>query len=111
MGGILSTVGAFLRVVGSLYQANNGLSSDGRNDVLVYLLVLFGQCSSAMSYPIYVNLVAALASDWFPIHERDMATAIASLFNPLGNALGQIIPPLVVKASSGICFFTTSSRL
>ena len=37
-----------------------------------------------------------------PVSERDLATTVGALFNPLGNALGQVIPPFVVTvATSG----------
>jgi hypothetical protein len=41
----------------------------------------------------YNSLPPALAAAWFSISERDIATAIGSLFNPLGNAAGQVLNP------------------
>ena len=40
-----------------------------------------------------------MAANWFPVSERDLATTICALFNPLGNAVGQVVPPFVVTAA------------
>lgn len=53
--------------------------------------MLFGQILAALAGPMYNSLPPALAAAWFSISERDIATAIGSLFNPLGNAAGQVI--------------------
>ncbi len=58
--------------------------------------MLFGQLLAALAGPMYNSLPPALAAGWFSIAERDIATAIGSLFNPLGNAAGQILPPIFV---------------
>ena len=34
----------------------------------------------------------------FPVKERELATTIASLLNPLGNAAGSVVPPIMVNA-------------
>ena len=31
-----------------------------------------------------------VAANWFPVSERDLAVTVGSLFNPLGNAVGQV---------------------
>ena len=45
---------------------------------------------AALAQPMFNSLPVVLAATWFSMSERDVATAIASLFNPLGNALGQV---------------------
>jgi hypothetical protein len=45
---------------------------------------------AAIAQPMFNSLPVVLAATWFSMSERDVATAIASLFNPLGNALGQV---------------------
>eukprot|EP01034_Spumella_vulgaris_P022758 gene22758-28917_t len=55
---------------------------------------------AALAYPMYVNLPAAIASTWFPVNERDMSTTIGALFNPIGNAAGQVIPAFIVYQKS-----------
>jgi hypothetical protein len=52
--------------------------------------MLLGQMLASLAGPMYNSLPPALAAAWFSISERDIATAIGSLFNPLGNAAGQV---------------------
>jgi hypothetical protein len=55
--------------------------------------MLIGQMLASLAGPMYNSLPPALAAAWFSISERDIATAIGSLFNPLGNAAGQVLNP------------------
>jgi hypothetical protein len=66
---------------------------DGGN----YGFQLTGQCFASIAQPLFLNLVTAIATAWFPLSERDLATTLATLLNPLGSALGQIIPILIVS--------------
>lgn len=52
--------------------------------------MILGQSLAALAGPMYNSLPPALAAAWFSLSERDIATAIGSLFNPLGNAAGQV---------------------
>ena len=40
-----------------------------------------------------------MAAQWFPDKQRALATTIGSVANPIGGALGLVIPPLVLKIS------------
>jgi hypothetical protein len=64
---------------------------------------MVGQLLGALAQPIFLSTPAVVAANWFPVSERDIATTVGALFNPLGNALGQVIPPfvVVVAGSSG----------
>ena len=62
-----------------------------------YAIVLFGQCIAALAQPIYTNAPAKLAGSWFPAKEREIATTIASILNPVGNAIGSVVPALMVQ--------------
>lgn len=93
MGGVFSAVGSLLRLLVAVFYSSISAQH-------TYVSMFLAQAIAALSYPIYVNIVAALASTWFPVHERDTATALASLFNPIGNAIGQILPSLIVSPLS-----------
>jgi FLVCR family MFS transporter 7 len=43
-----------------------------------------------------VNLPARVAGDWFPSHERDVATVIATMSNVAGQMVFSLLPPLLV---------------
>ncbi len=65
-----------------------------------YALYFFGQTIAAVAQPMFNSLPASLAAAWFPVNERDIAITIAALFNPLGNAVGQVLPPMFVTENS-----------
>lgn len=89
---MLSFIGSLIRLVGAL--ARESSSSGG-----VYSALFIGQCVGALAQPMFVNIVAYISMLWFPESERDLATTIGSMFSPLGNALGQILPPALVSQS------------
>lgn len=91
-GGVLNTLGALIRYIATLCRTQAG--SWG-----AYTLMMVGQFCGALAQPIYVNLPATMAADWFAVDERDIATTIAALFNPLGAAIGQVLPPMLVTQS------------
>lgn len=90
IGGLLSLVGAVVRVIAVAYRYELGAT-------LSYAFIFIGQSIAALAQPMFVNVPAAVAAKWFPVKEREIATTIASLFNPLGNAFGQVLPPMFVK--------------
>ena len=63
---------------------------------LGYAVCMLGQLVASMAQPIFLSTPAKVAANWFPVSERDLATTVGSLFNPLGNAVGQVVPPMVV---------------
>ena len=64
-----------------------------------YALLLVGQCMAAVAQPLLTNVPAKLAETWFPQSQRDIATTIGALFNPLGNAVGSVIASILVSSS------------
>jgi hypothetical protein len=62
--------------------------------------MLLGQAFAALGQPMFLNSPPAVASIWFPVEEREIATTIGSMFSPIGSAIGQIIPFLLVQQSS-----------
>ena len=90
VGVVLNAVGSVVRL-GSVWGVASGASGVG------YTMVLVGQALPALAQPMFTNLPAKLAGDWFSVSERDMATTIAALSNPLGNALGQVLPTFFVS--------------
>lgn len=94
--GLLSVIGSAIRVLGAYLEPN--ISS-----VVLYMIMFLGQSFAAVGQPLFLNLPAALASAWFPVEERDIATTIGSLFSPLGNAIGQLVSvSLISESNTGI---------
>jgi MFS family permease len=44
----------------------------------------------------------AVIGEWFAVSQRDVATTIAAMFNPIGIAVGQVIPTIIVSADGGM---------
>ncbi len=90
IGGALSVVGSLLRLIATLLQPH-GLSPGA-----TYGIILFGQVLAAVAQPLFLNCPAIISSAWFPPSERDISTSCGSLFSPLGNAVGSVLPVLFV---------------
>jgi MFS family permease len=94
VGAGLTFLGTLIRVAGVAMRDAGTLSGPG-----AYALVFLGQSVAGLAQPIVVNLATAIGSDWFPLAERDTATTMASIFNPVGNAIGSILSPAFVTVS------------
>lgn len=89
IGGGLTASGCCVRWMGSmLYDASN------ISPTASYIFVLLGTCIVALAQPFYLNMPAKIASTWFSVKERDVSTTLGSLANPLGSALGSILPAM-----------------
>jgi len=92
-GGVLTTVGAALRLI-SLYvppASYGGGSGSG-----AYVLLLLGTCLAALAQPLLLNLPPQLAGQWFAVKQRDVVTSLAFMCSPLGNAVGVAVAPAFV---------------
>jgi MFS family permease len=84
-GASIQCLGAILRYVACVVQPSHS-----------FPLLLLGQTLAALAQPVYTNLPAMLSATWFPAQDRALATVAATLANPIGNALGSVVPSLVV---------------
>ena len=94
-GGALTALGGLFRCIG--VAAITTIGSEWS-----YALTLFGQILGAVANPFFMNIPASLASTWFAIDQRDLATAITSMCNPFGDVIGQILPPLLVTKRNDV---------
>ena len=83
----LNAIGGWLRFIACYLPPERGAS---------FGLLLIGQLFGAVAQPFFTNLPARVSADWFTAGHRDGATVVGSMANPIGNALGSIIPALVV---------------
>ena len=65
-------------------------------------LVMFGQILIGLAQPFVLAAPTAYSGLWFSPRGRVSATAIASLANPFGGALGQLINPFLATSPSDI---------
>jgi len=67
-----------------------------------YGVVLFGQIIIGFAQPFVLAAPTRYSNTWFSDTGRVSATAVATLANPLGGALGQLIGPLWATTEQGI---------
>ena len=93
ISGSLTMIGSLLRYIAAVYKNEWGVGS-------TYSVMMLGQTLAGLAQPLVMNAPPAVAAIWFPTDEREMATTIGSMFCPIGGAIGQIIPFLLVTQSS-----------
>ncbi|TKW49294.1 Major facilitator superfamily domain-containing protein 7 [Colletotrichum tanaceti] len=100
----LLLVGNWVRYAGS--HARSGGS---------YPVVMFGQILTGLAQPFVLAAPTRYSDLWFTNRGRVAATALTSLANPLGAALGQLIVPFWVTSpadvSSGVLYVSVISTV
>lgn len=89
---LLVLIGNWIRYAGT--RAAHGHGNFG--------LVVFGQILCGFAQPFVLAAPTRYSNLWFSDRGRVSATAIASLANPFGGALGQLIGPLWGTSTRGI---------
>ncbi|KAM9357359.1 solute carrier family 49 member A3 [Symphorus nematophorus] len=69
---------------------------------VLYAVVMMGQTLGALAQPLIIFTPTKLAALWFPEHQRATANMIASMSNPLGILLANIISPMMADKSAQI---------
>ncbi|XP_077777448.1 solute carrier family 49 member A3 [Podarcis muralis] len=106
---ILDTVGlkcavilcAWLNMMGSVIRIFSILDFLDLGSLnFVYLLV--GQCLCGTAQPLIIFSPTKLAALWFPEHQRATANMIASMSNPLGILIANLLSPALVQGGKDI---------
>lgn len=87
---VLTLVGNWIRYAGT--RATGGH----------FGVVMFGQIIIGFAQPFVLSAPTRYSNAWFSDNGRVSATAIASLANPLGAAIGQLVGPFWATDASGI---------
>jgi FLVCR family MFS transporter 7 len=82
-------LGAWLTAAGCAVRAL-ALAADGASGSFALLLV--GQVVAACAQPLLLAAPPVLAAAWFPLHERAIATTLATAAATVGAALGMVAP-------------------
>ena len=66
----------------------------------------------ALAQPFFTNAPAKLATEWFSVEQRGLATTLGAMFNPIGIAIGQVCTHRPYSADqTPICSRTRASRV
>lgn len=94
-GCILNTLGAWLRWLSTKSD------SEERFGEYSYVCLMIGQSLAGLAQPYFTNTPAKFAGEWFSLSQRDVATTLCAMLNPVGIAVGQVLPPLLVNSDTG----------
>ncbi|XP_072251251.1 solute carrier family 49 member A3 [Leuresthes tenuis] len=97
---ITLVLGSWLNMLGALGRLC-GTPESGVYQ-LKYVLVMVGQTLGALAQPLIIFTPTKLAALWFPDSQRATANTIASMSNPLGILLANILSPMIVRTSEHI---------
>ncbi|XP_074994313.1 solute carrier family 49 member A3 isoform X1 [Calonectris borealis] len=67
-----------------------------------YWYLFIGQCLCALAQPLIIFSPTKLAALWFPDHQRATANMIASMSNPLGILIANVLSPALVPEGKHI---------
>ncbi|KAI0183199.1 major facilitator superfamily domain-containing protein [Xylaria flabelliformis] len=99
---VFTILGNIVRVAGS-HSRNGG----------IYGVVMFGQILIGLAQPFVLSAPTRYSDLWFTSRGRVAATALPSLANPFGAALGQLIVPFLAtkpaEVSSAVLYVTIIS--
>ena len=114
-GCTVQMVGAWVRYAACALPTADGIETPPHP---YFAALLVGQALAALAQPVFTNLPAVLATVWFSAAARPLATILGTLCNPIGNAIGSIVPGLVVaddaspaEARSGLAWLTLGQAL
>ncbi|KAI1485435.1 MFS general substrate transporter [Biscogniauxia mediterranea] len=103
---VLILVGNWVRYGGSHAQTRDGG---------IYGVVMFGQILTGLAQPFVLSAPTRYSDMWFTNRGRVAATALTSLANPFGSAIGQLIMPFLVTqpadVSNGVLYVAIISSV
>ncbi|CAK7565606.1 MAG: hypothetical protein SEPTF4163_003528 [Sporothrix epigloea] len=97
LSAVLLFLGNWIRYAGT----RSGVAKDGLTGGH-FGVVMFGQILTGLAQPLVLAAPARFSDLWFTNQGRVAATALTSLANPFGAALGQLIVPFWVNSSKDI---------
>ncbi|XP_003383915.1 PREDICTED: major facilitator superfamily domain-containing protein 7-a-like [Amphimedon queenslandica] len=90
IGTVCNLLGAVLRYLSTIDPI---ICSDSKAG---FITAIIGQVITAFAQPFFLYAPAKLANTWFGAKERGLCTDLASVANPLGIAVAQIVSPYIV---------------
>lgn len=95
----ISIITASVLVLAGNWIRYGGVRSSGSGN---FGVVMFGQILTGLAQPFVLSAPTRYSDLWFTNRGRVAATALTSLANPFGAALGQLIVPMWVSTPKDI---------
>ncbi|XP_043915041.1 solute carrier family 49 member A3 isoform X2 [Protopterus annectens] len=92
---------AWLNMLGSIIRFFSVLLVD-RSEVITFILLMIGQTLCALAQPLVLFAPTKVAALWFPENQRTTANMLASVANPFGIMLANLLSPIIVTDKSYI---------
>ncbi|XP_077435045.1 solute carrier family 49 member A3 [Vanacampus margaritifer] len=93
-------LGSWLNMFGSITRIMGG--PPGAVFSIHYAVVMLGQTLAAVAQPLIIFTPTKMAALWFPDHQRATANTIASMANPLGILMANLVSPAIAHTSDRI---------
>ncbi|XP_037833550.1 solute carrier family 49 member A3 isoform X1 [Kryptolebias marmoratus] len=97
---ITLVLGAWLNMFGALLRFLGTATLHGSD--LVFPVVMLGQILGALAQPLIIFTPTKLAALWFPDHQRATANMFASMSNPVGILIANLVSPAIAKTPAQI---------
>ncbi|KIM22040.1 hypothetical protein M408DRAFT_333098 [Serendipita vermifera MAFF 305830] len=101
-GASIMLLSAWLRLSGTAH----GLSTSGSYGLMILAQILIG-----ITAPCFQVVGPRYAEVWFDLQGRATTTMIVAISDPLGTAIGQIIPPFITNYRFGILVLALATTL
>uniref|UniRef100_H2Y906 Major facilitator superfamily (MFS) profile domain-containing protein n=1 Tax=Ciona savignyi TaxID=51511 RepID=H2Y906_CIOSA len=95
-------LGAWLNCIGCVLRVISAISGIATSAMLP--LVFLGQIIAAFAQPFMLFAPTKLAALWFKEDQRAIANMLATIANPLGIMLANILSPILARTSDDILF-------
>ncbi|XP_051920810.1 solute carrier family 49 member A3 [Hippocampus zosterae] len=93
-------LGSWLNMFGGIVRIMGG--PPGTALKINYAVVMLGQTVAALAQPLIIFTPTKMAALWFPDHQRATANTLASMANPLGILVANLVSPAMVHTSDQI---------
>ncbi|XP_061541631.1 solute carrier family 49 member A3 isoform X2 [Phycodurus eques] len=93
-------LGSWLNMFGAVTRIMGG--PPGEVFKIDYAVVMLGQTMAAVAQPLVIFTPTKMAALWFPDHQRATANMMASMANPLGILVANVVSPAIARTSNHI---------
>ncbi|XP_074641190.1 solute carrier family 49 member A3-like isoform X2 [Tubulanus polymorphus] len=91
--------GAVFNITGCVIRLISGMAFVSNH---AFLFAMIGQCLCAVAQPFILFAPTKMAATWFPDNQRATANTMASISNPVGILIANIVSPVIVTSVKNV---------